>query len=670
MELALQIRENTSQSNNKCNIIQFPTSNKLKICKINNKRYLGNKYKLLDFIRDVVDKECSDVVVVADIFAGTGAVASAFEDKILITNDILYSNYICHLAWFGKQKYSLLKIKDLIQYYNNISVSKDNYMSDNFADTFFSKINCRKIGFIREDIEKQFNSHNINERERAILITSLLYSMDKIANTCGHYDAYRKNGDLSKKLELLLPIPDSGLKYNQVYNEDANELVKNIEADLVYIDPPYNSRQYCDAYHLLENVASWKKPTVFGVAKKMNRDNLKSDYCTTKATQAFRNLIKDIKAKYILLSYNNMETKGNDRSNAKISDVDIMEILQEKGEVKVFSKKYKSFTTGKSNIQDNEERLFLCKCKKEEKQLLIQSPMNYLGGKFKLLKQILPEFPQGIHKFLDLFAGGGNVGINVSANKITLNDNNQSLYGIYSMFKKKDKKEVLDSIQDIITKFSLSESSKYGYDYYSCQSDTGLQEYNKVGYTKLREYFNSKKIKDDEYYLLLYVLIIYSFNNQLRFNNQGKFNLPVGKRDFNSKMKMKLSLFLDRIKSEKIILSNYDFRNYPLENINKGTFVYVDPPYLITCATYNEKNGWTEQDEKDLLKYLSNLDTKGIKFALSNVLYSKGKENKLLQEWIKENNYKVINLDYSYGNSNYQTKDKKSKPQEVLIVNY
>ena len=670
MELALQIRENTSQHNNKCDIIQFPTSNKLKTCKINNKRYLGNKYKLLDFIRNVVDKECSDVEVVADIFAGTGAVASAFEDKILITNDILYSNYICHLAWFGKQKYSLLKIKDLIQYYNNISVSKDNYMSDNFADTFFSKINCRKIGFIREDIEKQFNSHNINERERAILITSLLYSMDKIANTCGHYDAYRRNGDLSKKIELSLPIPDSGLKSNQIYNEDANELVKNIEADLVYIDPPYNSRQYCDAYHLLENVASWKKPTVSGVAKKMNRDNLKSDYCTTKATQAFRNLIKDIKAKYILLSYNNMEAKGNDRSNAKISDADIMEILQEKGEVKVFSKKYKSFTAGKSNIQDNEERLFLCKCKKEEKQLLIQSPMNYLGGKFKLLKQILPEFPQGIHNFLDLFAGGGNVGINISANKITLNDNNQNLYSIYSLFKRKGKKEIFDSIQEIITKFSLSESSKFGYDYYSCQSDTGLQEYNKVGYTKLREYFNSKKIKDDEYYLLLYVLIIYSFNNQLRFNNQGKFNLPVGKRDFNSKMKMKLSLFLDRIKSEKIMLSNYDFRDYPLKNINKDTFVYVDPPYLISCATYNEKNGWTEQDEKDLLKYLSNLDAKGIKFALSNVLYSKGKENKLLQAWIKENNYKVIDIDYSYGNSNYQTKDKKSKPQEVLIVNY
>lgn len=671
MELALQIKDNTSEQNkNICNIIRFPTTGKLKTCRINNKRYLGNKYKLLDFIRNIVEQECSDVKTVADIFAGTGAVASAFEDKVLITNDILYSNYICHEAWFGKQKYSLVKIIELIQYYNNVSVSKDNYMSNNFSDTFFSRENCRKIGFIREDIEKKFNSNCINERERALLITSLLYSMDKIANTCGHYDAYRKNGDLNKKLELLLPIPDTGLKNNQIYNEDANKLVKKIEADLVYIDPPYNSRQYCDAYHLLENVASWKKPEVSGVAKKMNRDNLKSDYCTTKAPQALKNLIKDIKAKYILLSYNNMETKGNDRSNAKISDADILSILQEKGEVKIFSKKYKSFTTGKSNIQDNEERLFLCICKKEEKQLLIQSPMNYLGGKFKLLKQILPEFPRNIHNFLDLFAGGGNVGINVTANAITLNDSNPSLYGIYNLFKNKDKKELFASIQKIIIKYSLSESSKYGYDYYSCQSNTGLQEYNKTGYMKLREYFNSKEIKDDEYYLLLYVLIVYSFNNQLRFNNQGKFNLPVGKRDFNAKMKMKLSLFIDRLKSNTIQLTNYDFRQYPIDNLDSNTFVYVDPPYLITCATYNEKNGWTEQDEKDLLLYLSNLDKRGIKFALSNVLYSKGKENKLLQNWVKEQKYKVIYLDYSYGNSNYQTKDKKSKPQEVLIVNY
>ena len=368
MELALQIQDNLFQNNkNHCNIIQFPSCYNIKTCKINNKRYLGNKYKLLDFIRNVVDKECQNVESVADIFAGTGAVASAFEDKLLITNDILYSNYVCHLSWFGKQKYSLTKIRELIQYYNNISVSEDNYMSDNFSDTFFNKDNCRKIGFIREDIEKQFGSNKINERERAILITSLLYAMDKIAVTCGHYDAYRKGAKFEGSLELYVPLAEvNNNPMNQCFNEDANNLVKRIEADLVYIDPPYNSRQYCDSYHLLENVARWEKPEVFGVAKKMDRSGMKSKYCTIGATKAFETLINDIKAKYILLSYNNMAEKGNCRSNAKISDDDIMRILGQKGTVKVFEESYKAFTTGKSDISENAERLFLCICFNEE----------------------------------------------------------------------------------------------------------------------------------------------------------------------------------------------------------------------------------------------------------------------------------------------------------------
>ena len=147
---------------------------------------------------------------------------------------------------------------------------------------------------------------------------------------------------------------------------DSNELVRNITADLVYIDPPYNSRQYCDAYHLLENVARWEKPEVFGVAKKMDRSGMKSKYCTIGATKAFETLINDIKAKYILLSYNNMAEKGNCRSNAKISDDDIMRILSQKGTVKIFEESYKAFTTGKSDISENAERLFLCICFDEE----------------------------------------------------------------------------------------------------------------------------------------------------------------------------------------------------------------------------------------------------------------------------------------------------------------
>ncbi len=330
---------------------------------INNRRYLGNKYKLLPFIKDVVEKENLVFESFADIFAGTGAVSSAFAKKRIITNDLMYSNYICNYAWFGAEKYNPDIIIDYVVKYNSFNKTGANYMTKNFADTYFSKSVCYKIGYIREDIEKSFKAGKINSRERAILITSLLYAMDKIAKTCGHYDAYRKGVGFDKKLELCVPLAETNNdEKNCCYNIDANDLVKDLQADLVYIDPPYNSRQYCDAYHLLENVARWQKPKVFGVARKMDRSKMKSKYCTQSATQAFENLINDIHAKYILLSYNNMAEKGNDRSNAKISDVDIMRVLEKKGTVKVYSENYKAFTTGKSDITDNEERLFLCIC--------------------------------------------------------------------------------------------------------------------------------------------------------------------------------------------------------------------------------------------------------------------------------------------------------------------
>lgn len=338
-------------------------TNEYKTSFINNRRYLGNKYKLLPFITGVVNDECPNITSIADIFAGTGAVSSAFTDKVIITNDLMYSNYICNYAWFGAEEYDPQTIIDCVIRYNSLCDLEDNYMTDNFSDTYFSRDDCAKIGYIREDIECLYENGSINKRERAILITSLLYAMDKIANTCGHYDAYRKGVVFDKTLELYVPLAEvHNNADNKCYNTDANELVKKIKSDLVYIDPPYNSRQYCDAYHLLENVARWEKPEVFGVAKKMDRSSMKSKYCTQSATEAFELLIKDINAKHILLSYNNMAAKGNDRSNAKISDDDILRILNQKGEVKVFSESYKAFTTGKSDIDDNQERLFLCRC--------------------------------------------------------------------------------------------------------------------------------------------------------------------------------------------------------------------------------------------------------------------------------------------------------------------
>lgn len=641
-----------------------------KTTKINNRRYLGNKYKLLPFITKVVEDECKNVNTIADIFAGTGAVASAFTDKKIITNDNMYSNYICHLAWFSSESYSEEKIIELIVNYNAMVVEQDNYMSENFANTYFSLEDCRKIGFIRQDIEDRFLEGNINTRERALLITSLLYAMDKIANTCGHYDAYRQGAEFEKHLELYVPKPDENLNENNMcYNMDTNDLVSDIEADLVYIDPPYNSRQYCDAYHLLENVASWNKPEVFGVAKKMDRTALKSDYCTKKATNAFGKLIDSIHAKYIMLSYNNMAEKGNDRSNAKISDNDIMRILQKKGAVKVFTEEYKAFSTGKSDIKDNQERLFLCTCYESEKEVT-PSALNYTGGKYKLLPQILPLFPKDADKVVDLFCGGCNVGININCKKVQFNDTNKYLIGLLDTFRRLPKDKIFEWLYVTIEKYDLSLVSKKGYEYYGCESSKGLGSYNKEGYNKLRSDFNSKITKDDEYFLMLYLLIVYSFNNQLRFNKKGEFNLPVGKRDFNAKMQKKLDGFLDRIKSGDYVFTNDDFRNIKLDDYTDRSFFYADPPYLITCATYNEQDGWTEKDEYDLLSYLEQIDKKGIRFALSNVIESKGKTNEILTAWLNNHkSFRTIMLDYDYSNSNYHTK-REGVTKEVLVVNY
>lgn len=298
-----------------------------------------------------------------------------------------------------------------------------------------------------------------------------------------------------------------------------------------------------------------------------------------------------------------------------------------------------------------------------------------MGGKFKLLPQILPLFPKNINTFVDLFCGGCNVGINIDCESVIYNDLDENLLYLYNTFKNLDKQSVFEWIFEIINTYGLSLVSNKGYDYYKCDSSKGLGGYNKESFLRLRADFNEKKKKgnyDYYYYVMLYVIIVYAFNNQIRFNSNGEFNLPVGKRDFNKKMQQKLSDFIDKIKEQNCKFTCLDFRKFDIDTLKNNDFVYVDPPYLITCATYNEQGGWSETDEKDLLHFLDSLNEKGLRFALSNVLRSKGKENTILIEWLDKNKdkYRTVSLNYSYSNSNYQTKDKTSNSEEVLIINY
>lgn len=330
---------------------------------IQNRRYTGCKYKLLDKISEIIKDKCKGDVF-CDIFAGTGVVAAKmlpFMKKVII-NDFLYSNEIIYNGFFLQEEYNQKIINECLKEFDSIDIKKvtDNYVSVNFGGKYFSYNDALVIGEIRERIEKMKNT--INKKEYCILLASLLYSFDKIANTVGHYDAFIKKENIEDKFKFELISPIKCDTEIEIYREDSNQLCKKISADIVYIDPPYNSRQYGNSYHLLENIAYWEKKQVFGIAGKVRNNEAKSQYCLENATETFRDLIENLDCKYIILSYNNMARKGNSRSNAKISDDSIMEILSKKGIVSVFSVKYKLFSTGKTNINDNEERLFLCDC--------------------------------------------------------------------------------------------------------------------------------------------------------------------------------------------------------------------------------------------------------------------------------------------------------------------
>lgn len=650
---------------------------------ISQRRYLGSKTKLLTFIDNIIEKEKIQFESFADIFAGTGTVASHFHNRTkIILNDILDSNSHIYYAYFGKDPIREDKLKEILNTYNNLDLNSydDNYFSQNFANTYFDYENSKKIGAIRDHIESISKKNIITPREKSYLITSLLYALDKIANTVGHYDAYRKVTILKKKL-ILQPLAILKSPYPaEIYKEDANSLVKKISADIVYIDPPYNSRQYSDAYHLLENIATWKKQKVFGVAKKIDRSHIKSQYNLKTAGDAFEDLIRNINAKYILVSYNDMGNSGDLRSQSRISDHQILSALKLRGEVKIYETNFKQFTTGKSGKGDLKERIFFCRISAATKNNIrlvssknnpvtrgyVKSPLNYTGGKHKLLPQIMPLFPSNIHTFYDIFAGGANVGINADAHNIVCIEKNAYVVKLLKLIQNNNFVDLNQKIIETIEEFGLSHSYLKSYAHYNANSSLGLGQYNKPSYLRLRDCFNKHPDRTD----WLLVLILYSFNNQIRFNQKGEFNLPVGKRDYNGSSRKNIASFNQLSNEKKISFLSRDFRSIEKMKISSNDFLYLDPPYLLGHASYNESGGWTESDEIDLYNLLTRLNQHGIRFALSNLIQHKGKVNEILKKWVEANLFITHKLESDYRNSSYHSNGKYKKTVEVLITNY
>lgn len=281
----------------------------------------------------------------------------------------------------------------------------------------------------------------------------------------------------------------------------------------------------------------------------------------------------------------------------------------------------------------------------------VKSAFPYVGGKYKLLPQIIPLLPTDTNLFVDLFSGGFNVGINAPCKRVVYNDTLKPVVEIMKYIYNTKTETMLLEIQSYIDKYSLTKE-------------------NKEGYLKFRADYNSHLKENKSTPMELFALICYGFNNQIRFNSKGEFNMPFGKdrSSFNPTLREKFITFAEAMHSKEVAITSMDFTQLKVEKLTSKDFVYLDPPYLGSLATYNEQKGWSETEETTLLKLCDELTEHKVKFALSNNLKY---ENNILRNWLEDNKekYTVHYLGSQYTNCNYHKKDK-SQDIEVLITNY
>lgn len=335
---------------------------------LESRRYIGSKTKLINWIMETIKNETADVHTFFDVFAGTGVVTKAalhsFEH--VITNDFLHSNHIIYKAFFEKGYFEEEKIGHMLDIYNKINPDTvpENYFSTHFGGKYFDHDVAKLIGFIRQDIENRKST--LTPKEYCILIATLIYNIDRLANTVGHFDAYIKKPIKHKPLKLRM-IEAESYDNIKIYKQDSNLLARELSADIAYIDPPYNSRQYCRFYHLYETLVKWDMPKLYGVALKPAPENM-SLYCTTQAVRAFEDLVSNLKVKYIVVSYNNTYNSKSSSSENKITLDQIKTILEKCGPTHTYECMHRFFNTGKTDFKDHKEILFITAVNEERKR--------------------------------------------------------------------------------------------------------------------------------------------------------------------------------------------------------------------------------------------------------------------------------------------------------------
>ena len=667
-----------------------------------NLRYIGSKTLLLDKIEKIIRRHTTgEEQTFCDLFCGTGSVARYFKPYYqVITNDTLHFSYVLQKATIENNEVpQFIKLKkegieDVFSYLEE-KVLTETFLTDqnNFIERYyspnkycnrkyFSPENARRIDYIRTTIETWLSNKMIDEREYYYLLAGLIEGVPYVSNITGTYGAFLKSWDKRalKNLEMIrLPVYNNHQK-NECFREDANHLIEVIEGDILYLDPPYNSRQYASNYHLLETISKYDTPEISGITGMRPYKDLKSKFNSkAKVEETFEEVVAKAKFEHLVMSYS---TEG--LMNAE----QISRILNKYGDTRTFAMYSIPYRKYKAKLDQTEKSLYeymfyihkqvshrksvqielpnrkmlkrpTGKVELDKEQIIqtltterskryVKSPLNYAGGKYKLLPQIQPVFPKRINQFVDLFCGGCNVAVNVTADKIIANDINSKVIEIFQKMKETPLETILEQIESNIELFDLSKT-------------------NERGFLEFRKYYNQSKDPID-----LYTLTCYSFNYQCRFNNQLEFNNPFGRNrsQFSKTLKRNLILFVNRIQSMELEFRIGDFGSVSLDEFGPQDFIYCDPPYYITNGTYNDGNrgfkDWRHEEEKRLYEYLDEANERGIRFAMSNVIEHKGKNHEMLDEWSKK--YQVLELNRNYSNASYNTERKESK--EILVINY